>query len=84
MQFKQNKTKKTKRKRKNKQNYLPAIKRKIILLAQVGLGVAKPAPLLVSQDFFAELRLLVAPSLDAISHHPNIIWVKQIDRTVMC
>ena len=47
------------------------MKRKIILLAQVGLGVAKPAPLLVSQDFFAELRLLVAPSLETIFHHPN-------------
>ena len=72
LQFKKNKTKKTKRKRKNKQNYLLAIKRKIILLAQVGLGVAKPAPLLVSQDFFAELRLLVAPPLDAIFHHPTM------------
>ena len=84
MQFKKNKTKKTKRKRKNKQNYLLAIKRRIILLDQVGLGVAKPAPLLVSQDFFAELRLLVAPSLETIFHHPNIIWVKQIYYTAMC
>lgn len=28
-----------------------------VLLIQAGLGVAKPAGLLVSQDFFAELRL---------------------------
>ena len=28
-----------------------------VLLLQVGLGVAQPAALLVSQDFFAELRL---------------------------
>ena len=69
---KQNKKDKEK-KRKNRQNYLLAMKRKIILLAQVGLGVAKPAPLLVSQDFFAELRLLIVAPLDAIFHHPNII-----------
>ena len=74
-------SRKTKQKRqgekvKNRQNYLLAIKRKIILLAQVGLGVAKPAPLLVSQDFFAELRLLVAPALDATFQHPNIICVE--------
>ena len=68
IQEKQNK--KTKRKRKNKQNYLLAMKRKIILLAQVGLGVAKPAPLLVSQDFFAELRLLIVAPLDAVFLHP--------------
>ena len=32
-------------------------KSKALLLLQVGLGVAQPAALLVSQDFFAELRL---------------------------
>ena len=30
---------------------------KLVLLFQVGVGVAKPAGLLVSQDFFADLRL---------------------------
>ena len=81
---KQKRQREKREKEKKRQNYLLAIKRKIILLAQVGLGVAKPAPLLVSQDFFAELRLFVAPSLETMFHHPNIIWVEQIYCTAMC